>query len=162
MNWNIEYFVNGDRGEKDESRPAGYVVLSPYSGCPPSRGYRREVANSITEVDALEKILQRQTEMDFAREAEHEYNSMQAAREAVRDRIVAKIQGSGVDPSSQPFIADYFREFLKLRADHPKKQYFENQLNCYLAVRHDMSKGRPENVETVNLDRVYERIEKHS
>ncbi len=155
MNWNIEYFVNGDRGERNLARPVGHAILAPYSGAPIPPGYRREFANTIAEVDTLEKRLQRQVELDFEREALSEHQSMAKYREAVRERILEKMQGKGVDPSFQAYVRDYMREFLKLHENHPKRQYFQNQIECYIAVRHNNLDDRP-----LDRDRLDERMDK--
>jgi len=162
MNWNIEYFVNGLTMEgRDTNRPVGYVILAPYSGCKPPYGYRKEVANSIAEVDALEKKLQRQTELDLEREAEHEWNMLYDVRKQVRDRIIAKMQGQCVDESIKPYVHDYMEALLQLHPDNPKKQYFENQLECYLAVRHNDVGNRAPDREVVDIDAIHKRIEQH-
>ena len=158
MNWNIEYFENsGD----DLSRPRGYVILAPYSGCPAPVFYSKQVANSLAEVDLLERKLQRQTELDFEREAEHEYNMTHDIRKAVRSRIIDKMHGCGVDESIKPYIHDYLEALLQLRPDNPKRNYFENQLECYIAIRHNDIGNRRPDAEIVNIDDIQERIDSH-
>jgi hypothetical protein len=160
VNWNVEYFVNSRVGAGDPSRPPGYVILSPYSGCPAPVGYARETANTMVEVEALDKTLRRQTELEFEREAERDASAFEEQRKGVMDRILAQMQGRGIDPSYQPYIRDFWTYYLKLRDDHPKKQYFANQLECYLSILHNMSDGRPENVESYDKERVEERAAK--
>ena len=161
MNWNIEYFENGDRGETDPTRPPGYVILSPYSGALPGSGYIKRVANSNAEVHALDKKIRRQTELDFEREAEHDYNLTQHYQKSLDDRINARMRGEGVDPSHQAYVRDFFMYLRKLRDDHPKKQYFMNQLDCYLAVLHNDVGNRIADREVVDLDKVNARIESY-
>ena len=157
MNWNVHYYVNGDRGEHDTTRPFGFAMLAPYTGAPIPRGYRLEIANTMTEVRALERRLQQQDRDEWEHEANHEHATFGAMKEARRDQILANIS-----QLSTPYTRDYFKALLDLRDSHPKKAYFESNLEAHLMVLHMDSHGRPEDREIVNLDRVYERIEKRS
>ena len=159
MNWAIEYFVNGDSGLND--RPAGWHILAPYSGCPAPPGYARHTANSRAEVDQLERTLNRQMELDLSREAENDYNMREAAYKGVRDAIVQKIANrKDIDESFRPYITDFLRELLKMKAGHPRRQYFENQLECFIAVRHNNIGNRKPNEEIVDRDAIAERAGK--
>lgn len=147
----VFYFVCGKPELTNPPRPLGYVLMSPYSGCPAPAGYCQEEARSLTEVDRLEKTLQQQEYENAEREGQTHEEYLAPLREQTRSNLMSKIFSA----ATSDYEKDFIREFLKLRADHPKKKFYAEQFNCYLTARHfDTPKGRRVDEEKVSIDRI--------
>src|ERR1700679_1998313 len=86
----VEYFVNYESPDHEK----GYILMSPYTGCPEPSGYRRERADTLQAVYKLEKILQRQEARNNERDWEQDCNLRREHQEAIRDRLVARMSSS--------------------------------------------------------------------
>jgi hypothetical protein len=147
----VIYFVCGKPEVTNPTRPFGYVLMAPYTGCPAPEGYRQEEARTLTEVDRLEKILQRQEYENAEREGQVHEEQLSALRERTRSNLLSKIYSA----ATSDYEKDFIREFLKMRADHPKKKFYAEQFNCYLTARHfDTPHNRKVDEETVSVDRI--------
>lgn len=148
----VVYFKNS----RDPNRPPGYLLLAPYSECPPPSGYSREVARTLNEIDRLEKTLVEQ-EVALAISEHIREESVLAERDrSIRDRLYSRLISSSTDQ----YEKDYIRAWLDLRDEKKRRKYaeiFEHRAMHLYARHNDMPKGRSERgegEEKVSLDRI--------
>lgn len=150
----VFYFVNG----ASTAHPPGYILLAPYTGggdrceCPTPEGYRLEYADTLADVDKLERILQLQEREEAEREGQREVEMLEARRKAIRDRIYQKIASSETDEWNKEF----YRLYLQLSDERKKTMYRQRFLErqSYLWARHnDTPKERRSDEEVFNVER---------
>lgn len=127
----VIYFVNGS----DPAHPVGYVMLAPYSDCPTPEGYRREGADTLAQVDVLERRLQSQEREAADREMEYDYKMIEERSKAVRDRLYARMTSAATPPYEREFL----RLYLELRDERKRARYQQLYLerSTYLWARHN-------------------------
>lgn len=145
----VVYFKN----HRDPNRPEGYLLLAPFSQCPPPYGYSRESARTLSEIDRLEHILVEQEVAQAIAEHLREESVFAAREQRIKDRLHA-IMSSG---SRSQYEKDYARAWLDLRDEKKRKKYaeiFEHRCMHLYARHNDMPKNRDEHEEKVSLDRI--------
>ena len=144
----VIYFVNYG----DTTRPKGWLVLAPYTGCPAPRGYELREAGTLPEIDHLEHTLQNQEAAERSADLVHDEALMGPIRDQIRQRLYSRMTSSDCPSFEKEFIQAYLSHRIDRRAKwHAKYQEYQ----CYLKARHfDTPKGRGDGEETVNLDRV--------
>lgn len=144
----VFYFLNCS----DAVRPRGYILLAPDSHMPAPEGYTREFAETLPDIDRLERTLQAQERAEWEREAQHDERLLAERRAAVRDRLYARLTSSSTDDYEREFIRLYLQLREDKRARH-QQRYLER--TTFLWARHnDTPKGRGVDEERVSLDRV--------
>ena len=140
------YFIN----QRDDKYPTGYYILAPYSEFQTPEGWLRYTADTLAEVDRLQKILLCQELERARREHIHESVVMDPLRKIVRDRLYARMTSS----ESSEFEKDFIREYMKLRDDKRRKhadRFYHR--NLFLHAREmDARPGRKDNEEIANTD----------
>ena len=141
---NVVYFVRGTDG---------FIMLAPYTAMPTLPGYRREVANTLGEVDVLQRKLIEQETRALEQERVTEEAAYGKMSEAVRDRLYARMTSTATDEYEKDFI----REYLKLRDENKRKKYaeaFEHRRMYLWAREFDSPKDRRSDEERVDVDRI--------
>jgi hypothetical protein len=133
----VVYFVRQD----------GHVMLAPYTSAPCPANCRREEADTLAEVDRLERVLQQQEELESERELILDLNRTERASQAVRDRLYARMT-SGSTPQWEK---DFLREYLKLRDERKRAKYQEAHKKLWILwARHNDSGTRRVDSEEFN------------
>jgi hypothetical protein len=144
----VIYFVNG----ADPAHPSGFVMLAPYSDFPTPSGYRREYADTLKDVDKLEARLQQQERDACEQEMLRDMEQVQAHRQAVRDRLYAKM----ISDSTSEYDKEFIRGYLQLRDERAKEKYrnLKLQRDMYLWARHNDIGNRGAGEEIFHADRI--------
>jgi len=143
----VIYFVN----QVHPSRPKGYIVLAPYSDFPTPPGHTREAAETLAEVDKLQRLLIKQ-EMNAAYD-EWVYNETLTA--AQHERVRADLLSKMISSGTSEFEKEFIRAYLQLREEKREKyrqRFLERTM--YLWARENDTPGRAADSETVNVDRI--------
>jgi hypothetical protein len=141
------YFVN----RRDSSRREGYIMVAPYSACPTPPGWERMEAGTLRECYALQARLQDQELDDWQREGGREIEILRARFAQQRATIVERMSRA-----STPFDRQYLETILQIKESRLAyaEQQFEHR-NMYLhSLEHDAPKGRRDDEESVNVDRI--------
>jgi hypothetical protein len=127
----VIFYVNG----ADPAHPPGYVLLAPYSDFPTPDGYRREYADTLKDVDKLEARLQQQERDACEQEAEMDAARFEARKQAVRDRLYAKM----ISDSTSEYDKEFIRGYLQLREERTREKYrnLKLQRDMFLWARHN-------------------------
>lgn len=140
------------RNISDPTRPQGWVLIAPYTGCPPPHGYETDAADSLPAVDRLQSKLEEQERAERSADMLHDERVFGPLRDRIRDNLYAKL----ISPQTAPLEKDFIRAYLAHRIDRREKwhaKYMEYVM--YLAAREfDTPRDRPVDSERVNLDRV--------
>jgi len=110
----------------------GEISLPPTSDTSTPRGWQREEAHTLAEIDALQRRLQ-QAEYDrVEKEVQHDEQAFAAAREKVRSNLLAKL----VSSSTSEYEREFIRLYLQLR-DDKRAQYAQRlrEYHAYLEIR---------------------------
>ena len=123
---------------------AGDIQLPPndecyFSFCP--AGYDRFEANTLDEVDRLQKALQRQTYERQHREWEHDEQAWAAARQRVIDSLHATLASSATTEYEREFI----RAYIQLREE--KRAKYRQRFICDRAFLEMREMDKPRNAE---------------
>jgi hypothetical protein len=133
--------------------PNGHVTLAPFSDAPtPVNAIRRE-ADTLAQVDRLEKRLQEQELQIAETERAYDEHLMEARRLDIRDRLYQRIQSSGISE----FERDFLKLYLQLRDERKKEKYRQRWLEMttwHFYARHNNLGDRDASKEEVNLDKV--------
>lgn len=139
---NVVYFVHSN----------GHVTLAPYTAFPTLPDCIRETANTLAEVDRLQKRLVAQERAQLERESQYEEATFGARQEVIRNKLYARLSSC----VTTQYEKDFIREWLKLRDDskrHKHAQILEHA-QMYLHAREFDTPGRRSDEERVNLDRL--------
>jgi len=140
------------RNHRDPAHPPGYLMLAPYSEFRTPDGYSREAARTLGEIDALQRTLISQERRDCEQEILHDEAVLSRKVMEVTDRLRQRM----VSSSTSPFERDFIELYLQLREekrDRHRQRFMERTM--YLHAReNDAPRGRDDNSESVNLDRV--------
>jgi hypothetical protein len=133
-------------------RADGHIFLAPYSSFPTPPGCIKHGADTLPDIDRLQKRLNAQERFQWEREAHHEYETFDARQEEIADRLRTKM----VSGSTTPFERDFIEGWLKLKDEKKRKKYKDilEQRNMYLWAREHDTPGRREDEERVDLDRL--------
>lgn len=132
--------------------PDGHLTLAPYSECPTPDDAIREEANTLPEIDRLQKQLVQQEYERCEAEAEANESLARAGKQRVYDSLYSKL----VSTATTEYERDFIREYLKLREEKRAKYHSRFQLDrAYLWAReNDVGKRKHESEEKVLLDRI--------
>lgn len=134
------------------ARSDGHLTLAPYSSFPTLPGTERRYAETLAEVDDLQRRLIEQERREWESDALYDEVVMQARRDAIRDRLYAKLTSS----TTSEFDKDFIREYLKLRnerRDRHRQRFLERTM--YLHAREFDTPGRRADEECFNHERIY-------
>lgn len=130
----LKYFINA----------AGDVQLPPnddvYFTCCPD-GYDRAEANTLDEVDKLQKRLQAATYARNQSEIERDESTFSAARQQVLDSLRTKLASS----CTTPYERDFIHSYLELREE--KREKYRQRFTvdrAYLEMRENDKPRNPE------------------
>jgi len=120
---NVIYFVH----------PSGYVTLAPSTSFSPLPGCIRETANTLAEVDRLQKRLVEQERRQLERESRYEESTFGAKQDEIRDKLYARLASS----VSTQYEKDFIREYLKLRDERKRHKHAQilEHAQMYLHAR---------------------------
>lgn len=141
------YFVN----HQDPSAREGYLMVAPYTACPTPRGWERKECNTLRECYDLQKRLQDQELDNWQREGGREIEILRARFEQTRKNIVERMAHA-----STPYDREYLDIILRIKEEKLKRaeEQFEHR-NMYLrSLEHDAVRGRRDDEESVNIDRI--------
>ena len=143
----VIYWVNG----ADPNHPIGYIMLAPYTGCPPLPGYREEYADTLSDIDKLERKLQEQDRQEHFKEYLKDQTLLAKKDAEIRDKLRQKMLRSDCTPYERDFIELY----LQLRDDKKKEKYRQLFLEhtSYLWARHNDVGNRKADEESFNPER---------
>lgn len=140
------------RNISNPTRPLGWIILAPYSACPCEIGYERDGAESLAEVDRLQRKLEEQESAERAADVIHDERVFGPMRDKVRDNLYAKLVSSATSEAEKDFIRAYLAHRIDKR-DRFHAKYLE-YVTYFHAREMDVPKDRPVDSERVNLDRV--------
>ncbi len=144
----VVYFVNS----ANRQYPMGHILLAPYTGCPAPKGFRIEYADTLSGVDRLQKELQEQE----LRAAENELASDDQLYEKITRGVVDRLRQRMISSQTSDYEKEFIRFYLQVRyerRERHRQRFLER--NSYLWAREmDLPKGRRDDEESVNLDRI--------
>jgi hypothetical protein len=110
----------------------GNISLPPSDDTPCPPGYDRREANTLAEVDRLQRRLQQATYERCQRELQRDEEAFAESRERVRSALTTRIASSAT--------SEYEREFLKLYVQlrEDKRAAYQKRFSCdraYLEMR---------------------------
>lgn len=132
--------------------PDGHINLAPYSDFPTPTDAIREEADTLSKVDDLLDILQRQEYLRGQEELAAEEDRFAPGRQSIRDRIYARITSGATSPYEKEFL----RLYLQLR-DVRKRQLYQQRLleyQMFLWARENDSGSRRVDSEEFHPDRI--------
>lgn len=141
------------RNYRDPAHPVGYLMLAPYSDFPTPAGYERCGAESLSEVDKLQRVLIYQERASAQNEYFHDEATFGARQQAIRDRLYARM----VSDSTSPYERDFIKSFLELRDEKKREKYaaaFEHRAMYLHARENDTPKNRRVDDESFRVDRI--------
>lgn len=130
----LKYFINRDG---DIQLPPNDEVF--YTLCP--RGYDRAEANTLDEVDKLQRRLQEATYRRNQAEIEHDESIWQAARQSVLDSLRATLASS----ATTQYERDFIHAYLALREE--KRAAYRQRFACDRAFLEMREYDKPRNPE---------------
>jgi hypothetical protein len=141
------------RNYADPTRPKGWLVLAPYTDCPPPPGYEKDGADSLPAIDRLQHTLNEQEYAERSADLLHDETVLGPLRDAVRERLYSRMTSSDCSQYEREFIAAYLSHRIDRRAKwHQKYMEFQTYLH---AREFDRPKNRGDKeAEQVNLDRI--------
>jgi hypothetical protein len=116
----------------------GTISLPPTDDTPCPPDYMRCEANTLDEVDKLQKRLQQATYERCQREYQRDEEAFREARERVRSSLTTKLSSAATDEWEKEFI----RGYLQLREE--KREKYRNVFMCreaYLMARENDEKS---------------------
>ena len=140
------------RNYADPTRPYGWVLLAPYSACPPPPGYEKDGADTLAKVDKLQHILESQERAERTADVLHDEQAFGPKRDDIRSRLYARMTSGQCTQYEKDFIGAYLSHRIDRRSKwHAKYMEFQTYLH---ARENDTPKNRRVDEERVNLDRV--------
>ena len=142
------YFIN----VRDSTQRQGYIMMAAYSAMPTPEGWRREEACTLRECYALQKRLQDQEIAEWRAEASNDVEKLRERFKVTRDKMMLRMASS----STSTYDREFMQAYLQLQESKLEKheRNFECR-NAYLrALEYDTPKGRRDDQEVVNLDRI--------
>lgn len=130
----VIYFTN----RRDPAHPPGYVMLAPYTSYATPEGYERNGAETLAEIDKLQKTLQEQEYLRLVGELADDESRLLSARSRVRDDLYTRMTSGATSEYEKEFI----RGYLQLR-DEKRARYHQRYLEytLYLHAR-EMDTGK--------------------
>jgi hypothetical protein len=115
----------------------GTISLPPTDDTPCPPGYMRCEANTLDEVDKLQKRLQQATYERCQRELQRDEEAFAESRERVRANLTARIASS----ATTEYERDFLKLYIQLRED--KRDKYRSRFTCdraYLLARENDEK----------------------
>jgi hypothetical protein len=140
------------RNHRDPAHPPGFLMLAPYSDFPTPAGYTREAADTLADVDRLQRSLIEQERRDAEAELLHDEVVLGRRYAEMTDKLRARM----VSSSTSPYDRDFIEAYLKLREekrDRHRQRFLERVMFLH-AREMDTPRDRRVDDETVKLDRV--------
>ena len=119
----------------------GTISLPPSDDTPCPPGYDRREANTLAEVDRLQRRLQQSTYERCQRELMHDEQAGAESRERVRASITARIASAATTDYEKEFL----REYIKLREE--KREKYRQRFACDVAYLELRENDHPRNAE---------------
>jgi hypothetical protein len=119
----------------------GTISLPPTDDTPCPPGYMRCEANTLDEVDKLQKRLQQATYERCQRELQRDEEAFAESRERVRSSLTAKIASSATTEYEREFL----RAYIQLREE--KRDKYRQRFACDVAYLEMRENDRPRNAE---------------
>ena len=121
----------------------GTISLPPSDDTPCPPGYDRREANTLAEVDRLQKRLQSATYERCQRELMHDEQALAESRERVRASITARISSAAT--------TDYEKEFLRcyIQLREEKRKAYQKKFSCDVAYLEMRENDKPRNAEEI-------------
>ena len=133
------------------ARPIGYIVLAPYSEFPTPPGHERKSAETLPEVDNLQKRLIAQESRAAYEDYLYNESLVADAKMNVHDRLYCRMTSR----STSEYEREFIRLYLQLREEKREKyrqRFLERTM--YLWARENDTPGRAADEERVNTDRI--------
>lgn len=121
----LRYFVHAHADDHAENK----IALPPDSATPCPPGYEEREANTLAEVDRLQRQLQSIEFAKLQREGERDAAQWADRLKAADDRLRTRAASSATTPYERDFIA----EWLKLR-DEKKREHFRQRFEVDMAA----------------------------
>lgn len=141
---NVVYFVRSD----------GWVTLAPYTNIPESLfpDSIKMIANTLPEVDRLQKRIILQEKEKMEREGRYEEETFGAYQQIIRDKMYARMCSS----ASTQWEKDFIREWFKLKNEQKKVKYSEifEHTRMFFHAREFDTPGRRSDSEEFHPDRI--------
>ena len=133
--------------------PNGHVTLAAFSDQRTPENAIRHEADTLAQVDRLEKRLRDQEMQAAEQEIAYEDATYERKRQEIRDRIYQRMCSSNISPFEREFLGLY----LQLRDERKKEKYRQRWLeatswNFY--ARNNNLGDRDASKEEVNLDKI--------
>jgi len=130
----------------------GHLTLAPFSDAPTPDDCIRYEADTLAEIDRIEKILQQQEQQVLDREHAYDEALYEPHRQAIRDRIYARITSSATTEYEKEFLKLY----LELRDERKKALYRQrfHEWQGYMYARHFDLGDRDASKEEVNIEKI--------
>ena len=145
----VVYFVN----HKDPAHPDGFIMLAPYTSYPTPEGYSRHEADTLAEVDKLQKQLMYQEATANERDYLYDQWLTGGKYQEVGDRLYARMTSSATSEYEKDFIKAYLQVIRPEKREIARQRWLERQ--CYLSAReNDIPKGRRADEEAFKVDRI--------
>jgi hypothetical protein len=122
-------------------RSNGEILLPPDSDTPCPKDCIEKEANSLAEVDVLQKRLQTLTAVRRARELQTDEDSFAYAREKVRSDLTRQLSSAATSEYEKEFI----RLYLQLREE--KREVYRKRFACDAAYLELRENDKPRNAE---------------
>jgi hypothetical protein len=119
----------------------GTISLPPTDDTPCPPGYMRCEANTLDEVDKLQKRLQQATYERCQRELQRDEEAFAESRERVRSSLTAKIASSATTEYEREFL----RAYIQLREE--KRDKYRQRFACDVAYLEMRENDHPRNAE---------------
>jgi hypothetical protein len=119
----------------------GVIALPPTDDTPCPPNHERCEANSLNEVDALQRTLQAQTYARCQSEQTRDEVAFAEARERVRSDLTARLSSR----ATTQYERDFIREYLKLREE--KREKYRARFACDTAYLEMRENDKPRNAE---------------
>jgi hypothetical protein len=107
------------RAYADPEHEPGYLMLSPYSDCPAPRGYTREYADTLADVDKFMRVINAQEKRKREAEFIHDELLREAATKSTRDRLREQM----ISRATTPYARDYLAAWFKLKDEQKSERY---------------------------------------
>jgi hypothetical protein len=119
----------------------GEVSLPPTDDTPCPPQYERREANTLAEVDALQRRLQAATYARCQQELMRDEQAFVEARERTRSSLTARIASAATSEYEREFL----REYIRLRED--KREKYRSRFTCDVAYLEMRENDKPRNAE---------------
>ena len=127
-------------------------MLAPYSDFATPRGWSRHECTTLRECYQFQRRWQEQELEDARREGVVSLSLVRERFRRTRDSMLARMASS----STTPFDRDFMAAYLQLQEEKLEKheRNFEHRVAYLWVLEHDVPKGRRDDEESFNVDRI--------